>query len=66
MNRSVDPAMQAGNPTRKKKTAAPFAGWEQLSAKYQRELVATLAMMLVKRLPEPHGVSKEVNREQAC
>jgi hypothetical protein len=66
MNRPLDPAIQPGNPTRKQKTGAPFPGWEQLPAECQRELVTTLAMMLIKRLPERHGVPKEVNCEQAC
>ena len=67
MNRPLDPAIQPGNPTRKQMTVAPFLGWEQLPAKCRCELVTTLAMMLVKRLPEkPHEVPQEVSCEQAC
>jgi hypothetical protein len=66
MSQPLDPVIQPGNPTRKQAKTAPFPAWEQLPAEYQRELVTILAMMLVKRLPESHGVPKEVDCEQAC
>ncbi len=65
MNRPLDPVIQPGSPTRKQETVTPSPGWEQVPAEHQCELVTILAMMLIKRLPKPHGVPKEVNCEQA-
>ena len=65
MNRPLDPAIQPKSPTCKQEMVTPSPGWKQFPAEHQRELVTMLAMMLIKRLPKPHGVPKEVNCEQA-
>lgn len=61
----LDPAIHSGT-HKHEKTAAPFLGWKQLPAKYQRELITTLASVLIKRLASPAKELKEVGHEQAC
>ncbi len=64
MNHPLDPAIQPENATGKQETVDPPV-WKQLPAEQQCELVTILAMMLIKRLPKPHKVPKEVNCEHA-
>ena len=44
-------------------TPASLPRWEQLPAERQRELVLTLATMLLKRLPAPRLTAAEVRHE---
>jgi hypothetical protein len=63
MNATLPTAPCPESPARRDPPSPGLPNWEQLPAARQRELVLTLASLLVKRLPSQRPTPPEVRHE---